>query len=192
MRKMPPEIIRIAEKDYKALFNKAKEISELQDDKLSLRTAVKFTGRNRFPSVEQLKQHDVKRNMRTFLPFLLYYTIPGLFDTDEPGFEDTISYINYLLSTYVDIVDDEDVKKIEKVLPNSWANSTLETRKSIFRPLIVYYGREEFETFLRDLGFKKFMSFYGLKEKDIKDGIKDKKLRSDLYEVWNAVQYEPI
>lgn len=192
MQKLPPEIIRITKKDYDALLAKAKEISYLQDDKISLRTAVKFTGRNRFPSVEQLKAHDIKRNLRTFLPFLLYFTIPGLFDEDEPGFEDTISYIKHILSTYVDIVDDEDMKKIEKILPNTWANSALEKRMNIFRPFIIYYGREEFETFLKDLGFKKFMSSYGLKEKDVKDGIKDKKLRSDLYEVWNAVQYEPL
>ena len=192
MRKDPPEVIRISEKDYRLCVRKAKAIKKQEDDRIILRTAVKFTGRNRYPSVEQLKRHDAARNMRKLLPFLIYFREPETYQNDEPEFENTRDYINYLFNNYVDIVDDADMEPIDKVFPNVWTNSDEEARKDLLRPLIIYYGREEFETFLKDLGYKKFMSSYGLKKKDCKDGVKDKTLRNHLYKVWEAVQSEPI
>lgn len=192
MKKKQPEVIRVAQRDYNLMVKKARAIQKLADDRASLRTAVKFTGRNRFPTVEQLEEHDVANHMRSFLPFLVYYREPQVFYSDDSEFERTREYLNNLFDLCVDIVEDEDMDPINSVTPFVWEKYTDDEKRALFRPLIGYYGNDEFDSFVKDLGFKRFMGAYGLKKKDCKNGVHNQKLRSHLKKIWDFVQEEPL
>ena len=67
------EIVRISKSEYDTMVANAKKIQEYTDDANEARTVMKFTDRNSFPTVEEMKQHDVIHNLRKIfaIPYLL-------------------------------------------------------------------------------------------------------------------------
>lgn len=182
------EIVRISKSEYDTMVANAKRIQEYTDDANEARTVMKFTDRNNFPTVEEMKQHDVIHNLRKYLPFLIYYHTQEVFASDVEELERSKEYINEVLSEFLEIVDDEDVAAINALTPGVWKKAGCKQRHRIFAPLIAYYGWNEFETFIKDLGWKKFMGAYNYTQKNAKDGEDCPKLRDDLAKIWDELQ----
>ena len=65
------EIVRISKSEYDTMVANAKKIQEYTDDANEAKTVMKFTDRNNFPTVEEMKQHDVIHNLRRYLPSII-------------------------------------------------------------------------------------------------------------------------
>lgn len=186
---MLEEIVHISQSDYNDLVEQAKEVQACTDQENDQQAVVKFIDRNNFPTIEAMKKHRVKYNMRKYLPYLIFYSDSSIYYNEDPEFEISQAYIRELLENYIDIIDDDDIRPVNSVTSGAWRKMSLEDRANVFRELIGYYGRNEFETFLKDLGWKKFMNGYGYSLKNYNEGKEpDENLREDLIAVWDLLQ----
>lgn len=186
---MKEEIIRVIRSDYESILERAKKIRDHTDEPGEKSNIANFLDRKNFPTIEDLEYYDVKYNIRKYLEYLVFYSV---YSCDDPEFEKTQIYIRGLLEQYVDIVEDEDFAPIVSFTPGLWKASSVENRAKAFRPFMEYYGIDEFETMITDLGWKKFMTAYGYTQKDFGEGKRCNQIREDLAEVWDFVQNEPL
>lgn len=182
------EMIRISRSEYNTLVKKAEEVQRHTDDTKETKTVMKFTERNNFPTVEEMIHHDVIHHLRKYLPFLIYYHTQEIFTTNEEELKRSKSYIKKIIEELVDIVDDDDVSKINSMTPGNWKKLSYEEKRNILEPLISYYGWNEFNNFIKDLGWKKFMEAYGYTQKDAKKGLESPELKDELAQIWDDLQ----
>ena len=182
------EIIRISQSEYNQLVKKAKDVQEHTDETNETKTVMKFTDRNNFPTVEEIERHNVIHNLRKYLPFLVYYHTQKIFTTNEKELKRSKEYIAKIIKELVDIVDDDDVAEINSITPGVWKKASHEQKCNILAPLISYYGWNEFENFVKDLEWKKFMMAYGYTQKKAKDGLESPELREELASIWDTLQ----
>lgn len=186
------EIIHIARSEYNKMVETAKEIQSYTDDQNENRTIIKFLDRHNFPRIADMERYRVKHDMRKFLPYLVFYSDPSIYWNEDEEFEKSQKYIQNLIAAYVFIVEDEDFEPILSMTPGIWKRADINERADCFRALVEYYGQNEFETFMRDLGWKKFMAAYEYSQKDFNDGKRCDALREDLALLWDFLQDEPF
>lgn len=179
-------MIRIARSKYEHLLQAAKRL----DDNTLHDQGTVFTARNIYPAISDLESHHVRENFRKFMPYVLYYA--EIYQTDDPEFVPVQDYLKDMCAECLDVVDDSDLEQIRKLTPSTWKKLTLEERADVLEPLISYYSPDEFEGFLEDLGWQRFMTAYGITQKKWKDGDGDSKMRIDLACVWDCVQTRPL
>lgn len=179
------DVIRVTETKYAEYIKIANQI-EISTDSGSVGAGrAAFPEQNGFPTVDELEEHRAGEHLREYLPYLLYYD--KAFKHSTPEFEETKKYIDALLE-YVDIVEDKDVKKIKELTAEKWKGMTLQERAETFAPLMEYYNPGEFDNFIKDLDYYKFMSFYGCTKLKYRTAGKYKGLVKDLHDIWDIVQ----
>lgn len=183
-----PEIIRITRKQEEEMIRICKEVQRRTSDPEESRAFVKFQERGHIPTIRELEDHHVAEKMRKYLPYLIFYREPEVFDSDSPDLPLLREYIDRLFAEYVDYVDEEDVSGIEELTPAVWLKMPLEERAKVFYPLISYYGFNEFDTFRKDLGFQPFMKAYETTKRKMKKGHIPSAMLLDLRAVWDYVQ----
>lgn len=138
-----------------------------------------------------LRENAVEERAREFLPWLIYYR--DVYKPDSGNTEEcreSQQYIRGVLDDCLDIIPDEAVSSIDCVSPKKWRNMSLERRCEVFRELVSYYSRGEYDGFLKDLGWRRFMTFYRIRDRA---GYAEcEELTEDLLEIWEALQAEPF
>ena len=125
--------------------------------------------RDNYPTAEMLQENGVGERVREFLPWLIYYR-----DVYEPDSGNT----------------EECRRSRDRVTPKKWGDMDLERRCGVFRELVSYYSWQEYGGFLKDLGWRRFMSFYRITDRS---GYAEcERLTEDLMEVWEKLQTEPV
>lgn len=185
-----PELVRMPYKKFMALQDTAREIrKQIDTGKGKIRDL--FTEVDNYPSVEDLKSHHVAENIRKYLPYLVFYITPEAFSCDEEGFEETSSYIKEVIRDNVDLIEDESYDKFAVLQPGEWKRMSVKDRAAVFYDWILYYNPSEFETFIKDIGYLRFMTAYDLTEPAYMSGKECPDLERDLKEIWDTVQAEP-
>ena len=186
---MAPEMIRMPRKRYRELERIAEKIREKVNEGRS-KVADVFTEADNYPTVETLKAHRVNEHLREFLPYLVFYYNPKSFNSKDTEFKKTKDYIGKLFNEYLDIIDDEEFDRFSGILPGEWKKMSLEEKVEAYRDWISYYNMEEFDSFMRDLGYLKFMGAYQFTEAAYKAGEQCPNLIWDMKDVWDAAQKE--
>lgn len=182
-----PSKVRIAHTDYRKMVDVAKKVKAAAKKK-EYEGIVSFNP-SFFPTREDLEEHYVKYSLRKYLPYLVYYREPDIYESDGPEFDKTREYINSLFDRYVIFMDDSDCVGIRRMDPDTWAAMSPEERAAVLAPVIGYYSRNEFGAFCRDLGWLPFMKYARLSRRKFQqDGGINKRIRNDLEEIWNIVK----
>ena len=177
-----PETIRISRSSYEDIKERVrktlKKAKKDEDDGCMAFAA------ERYPTLKELKEHDVKMNLRKYFPYLILYR--EVYETDEEAFYEARQYIDDLFDDYVEIIDDDDIRPICEMTPEKWKTLTLEEKCEVFDRLLQYYGYNEFETFFLDLGYQPYMAYRKVTPKKYrkKDGIKT--IEKELRKIWDA------
>lgn len=182
-----PSKVRITHADYRKMVSVAKKIKAAAKKK-EYEGIMSFNP-SLFPTEDELEDHYVKYSLRKYLPYLVYYREPDIYESDGPEFEKTREYINSLFDRYVVFMEDRDCAGIRRMDPDTWAGMSAEERAAVLAPVISYYSRNEFSAFCRDLGWLPFMKYARLSRRKFQhDGGINKRIRNDLEEIWDIVQ----
>ena len=116
--------ITIKSSVYEQIIEAAKEINRRTDNEDLKERRKKFLRRKDFPTVEVLEQHNIKTNFETFLPYLIYYMEPEIFqlNPDEEPYKSntnlykqdceklkrTRKYIRDIFNERVEIIYDDE------------------------------------------------------------------------------------
>lgn len=116
--------ITIKSSVYEQIIEAAKEINRRTDNEDLKERRKKFLRRKDFPTVEILEQHNIKTNFETFLPYLIYYMEPEIFqlNPDEEPYKSntnlykqdceklkrTRKYIRDIFNEKVEIIYDDE------------------------------------------------------------------------------------
>ena len=180
-----PETVRITYGDYNKMVETAKKaIAYSEEQEKEGRVAFDPSA---FPLLEDLTEHDIRYQMRKYLPYLVIYYEPGMFETDSDDYEATKEYVQSLFDNYVQLMDDEDCEAIRSMTPEKWAAMNVDERADVLRPMIWYYGWNEFDSFRRDLGWLPFMTYAKCSKKKYMEGKKNTRIENDLRDVWAKV-----
>ena len=186
MGKMP-ELIRMTDSRYRQIV----AAGELIEKNRGGRVDLLFVDRDNYPTAEMLRENAVEERIREFLPWLIYYR--DVYRPDEGGTEECLrsrQCIEGILSEWLDIIPDEAVASIDCVSPKKWGNMNLERRCGAFRDLVGYYSWSEYDGFLKDLGWRRFMSYYGIRDRS---GYAEcEELTEDLLDVWEELHAGPV
>ena len=185
------ELVRITESRYREVINTVSCVEKtIEED--PRREAVRFMRiRDSFPTVEALKKMEAESRIRDLYPWLIYYRdayVPD--EEDREKYDLTRQYIKKILTEWLDVIPDEAAAPIMETRPRKWGMMDLASRCDVFRELISYYQADEFEGFMKDLGWQAFMRFYKIENK--KDYNDCDQLRTDMREVWDKLQSESI
>ena len=154
--------IRIPQKKYDDIVEKGKIIRGYMENNMENRRNVLFTTMSYFPRREELERRMPQMDMRESLPFIIFYSDPAIYDRkDDEALQDTRKFMQSLISKYVDIIEDEDYERVESITPGAWKSMSEEEREERFEPMILYYKEDEFDSFVKDLEYQKFMGAYG-------------------------------
>ena len=181
-RKDYPEIIRITRSDYLKKMEKAAMIYK-RSEELAAKGIITFDP-YLYPRVEEMEEHEAAYNLRRYMDYLIGFTDPTLIDIDDDEFVKTRKYITDLFRSCVEIMDDEDMEGIKTLTPERWKRMTVEERWEVFNPMLMYYGWNEFETFLKDLGWQPYMEYAHYTKKKYEKGNKSETVIDDLQAVW--------
>lgn len=180
-----PTFVRIKKKDYDELLRKARLIDEEStQDKLS--NVNRFKNRNVYPTISSLKQHNVEINLKKYVPYLLYYK--DIYQSNETDFLEAREYIQELFDNWVEIIPEKAYLGLEEISSIDWKKKTLEERIELLEEFILFYGFDEFETFLGDLGWMRFMRAYRLYEVRYNAKEYPKRFYKEMKTIWNIVQ----
>ncbi len=150
-----------------------------------------FVDRDNYPTAEMLRENAVEERIREFLPWLIYYR--DVYKPDEGSTEECMKSrqcIESILNDWLDIIPDEAVESIDCVSPKKWGNMNLERRCGVFRELVSYYSWSEYDGFLKDLGWRRFMTFYRIRDRA---GYAEcEELTEDLLDVWEELHAGPV
>lgn len=183
------ELVRIPKKRYQELIMEGKEIVRLLNDPSEKRRNMQFRAMPAYPRVEELEKYLPDLDTRESLSFIIFYSSEEIFNIpDDPEAARTREYLKRYFMENVDVIDDEDYEKIETISPSVWKSLNQSERKNCFSGLIGYYGRDEFETFVKDLGYMDFMGAYGCSRAKYERGDINPVIIHDLKKIWNAVQ----
>lgn len=184
-RKDLPESVRLTESDYRQMVEKAKN-AVTYAKKMAEEGHVAFDA-DLFPTEEDLISHDVKYDLRRYLPMLVIYYEPGLFESDDEDYPEAKNYIDEIIDEYVVIMDDEDCREIREMTPEKWREMDLQARCDVLDPMVSYYAWNEFDSFMKDLGYLPFMRYAGYSKKKHSSGIKSERLESDMMDIWEEL-----
>lgn len=179
-----PEITRISKKDYNRYKKLAIQVNKRTEDINESNHDLRFVGKNHFPSVKELEGHHIKYEVRKYLPILLFYDTIEL-DNESDEYTETKEYIKYLLDNYVEVINDKDVRAVDKLSKRNWNEYSIEKLVKAFRPLLKHYTKNEFNTFLLDLKWKKFMTLEKYTSLDYIPGYMPNITYNKLNEIWN-------
>lgn len=177
--------VKIAKGLLEKYIEMAKEIEKETNDVKSGNHTVKFPGKNHFPTVEEMISHNVEKELRKYLPMLIFYRQSDI-DDGSAEYEDFKNYIDNVFEKYLEPVENEVFEQIESLTKKKWKEMSLDKKVKIFKPLIDHYKDDEFGLFLSDLGWKKFMSLKGYTKKSFKQGYMPEENILALKEVWDA------
>lgn len=180
-----PETVRITQSDYDRMVDNAKEV-EKEVERNEKEGHIMFDP-VMFPLPEELDEYDVRHEMRKFLPYLVYFKEKDICGLKNPELDETRKRIEELFEKYVVIMDDEDCEEIRNMTPERWKEMSDAERSEVLEPIILYYRPNEFETFLKDLGWLPFMRYARYSEKNYREGKTSKRLEKDLLSIWEIV-----
>lgn len=183
------ELVRIPEKRYQELINVGKEIVRLLNDPSEKRRNMQFRAMPAYPRVEELEKYLPALDTRKSLPFIIFYSSEEIFDIPgDPEAARTREFLKRYFAENVDVIEDVDYEKIEAISSSVWKSLSPTERQNCFSGLVGYYGRDEFETFVKDLGYMDFMGAYGCSRAKYEKGDINPVIIHDLKKIWNAVQ----
>ena len=183
------EYVRITQKRLNELIAIGKRVIEVTDDHSEIRRGMKFKAMMQFPTVDELERFMPEMPVREAVPFLVFYGSGEVFDIPgDPDFAKTKEFVSRYFRENVDVIDDADYERVSRISPAAWRKMPSGKREEAFDGLISYYGPDEFETFVKDLGYLPLMGAYGLSSARYSKGELDPLLAHDLLKVWKAVQ----
>lgn len=184
-----PEKVRIPQKRYDELVRHGKIMREYMKDHMENRRNMLFTSMESYPHEKDLKDHLQKMDIREALPYIVFYSRPDIYDREgDEELHRTQAFMQKIIDTYVDVIEDEDYERVEKITPGAWKSMSDEKRTECFEGMILYYTEGEFDSFLKDLGYQKFMNAYDYSQSMYKEGEECTKLVRDLKKIWDSVQ----
>ena len=178
--------IRMKESEFKELIVVAKAIEKSSDDINESNHLLRFSGKNYYPTVDELKKHDIEKNIDKFLPTLLFYYVAEI-DDGSQKYKEMKEYVSNVIVNKVKAYNDEDLKPIESLTKYAWDNLKKETEINTFKKFIDNYNDDEFNSFVLDLGWKKFMVLSNPKytKRDFVQGEMPEVTYNKLKTVWN-------
>lgn len=186
IRNGAPETIYITQGDYNEIVRKLKKIDRCVA--YNEEEGNTYFDPMLFPKEEDLEEKDVRHNIRKYLPYLIFYREPEIFDIDDDDFRETRRYIEDLFEEYVIIMEDEDCQPVRDVSAEKWQEMTLEEKCQLFRPMIEYYEIHEFDGFYKDLGWQPFMRWSGCTKKQyLEEGGNIEEIKKELMVIWETV-----
>jgi hypothetical protein len=180
-----PETVRITQSDYDRMVEAAREVEK--EVKRNEKEGRIMFDPMMFPLPEELDEYDVRHEMRKFLPYLVYFKEKDICGLKSPELDETRRRIEELFEKYVVIMDDEDCEEIRNMTPERWKEMSDAERSEVLEPIILYYRPNEFETFLKDLGWLPCMRYARYSEKNYREGKTSKRLEKDLLSIWEIV-----
>ena len=109
---------------------------------------------------------------------------------EDEGYIETLKYIKKLFEYHLDIIEDKDLLPLQIVPSALWRRMKKEEKKELLRPVVEYYGMNEFLSFIHDLEYMNFMQSYGFKEKDYKEKDYPEKMFIELKKLFDEIQGE--
>ena len=181
------ELVRITQKRYREVLEICRFIEDRTDSGEEGDFPYAFPDRRNIPAAAELKGRNLEEKIRQIYPYLIYYRDVYKPEPGDENYSELREYFNRILTDWLDIIEDSDMDPVEEMTPGQWKQLSLEEKCLIFGNLLSYYSPYEFDTFIRDLGWKKFMGAYeGIKEKE--KYAENEKLLDDLEKIWEAVQ----
>lgn len=177
--------IKISKKKFKKYKDMALAIEKESKNHENTNQNIKFHGRNHYPTVSEMLDHNVENNLKKYLPTLIFYDLGDIDDGSE-DYKQFKSFVKYLFDEYLVIVDNEVVLPIINLTKKNWDSFNLKEKTDIFKPLIDYYDSDEFGVFLCDLGWQKFMRMSKYSKKNFVVGYMPNELVSELKRVWDC------
>lgn len=181
------ELVRLTDSRYRQIL----AAGQLIEKNRGGREDFLFMDRDNYPTAEMLQENGVGERVREFLPWLIYYR--DVYEPDSGNTEEcrrSRQCIESILREWLDIIPDEAMAPVDRVTPKKWGDMDLERRCGVFRELVSYYSWQEYGVFLKDLGWRRFMSFYRITDRS---GYAEcERLTEDLMEVWEKLQTEPV
>ena len=180
------EIVRIPSRRYEQMRDIARRIARATDDPDEHRNSLKFWDKEIFPTVEDMESHHVAENLRKYLPFLIFHV-----EIRQHGYDYEMArqYILDIFHEYLDVIDDDAMDPILAITPAAWKKMSITEKVDAFDELVSYYGREEFESFLKDLEYCPFMgAFLTRKKYEERDAEAMLPLKKELQAIWLICQ----
>lgn len=182
-----PGSVRISKGDYEALKERAKKINAYALKK-EQQGEVAFSP-SLFPTVEELEEHGVKYRIREFLLYLVFYREPEICGLgDDRDYLDTKEYIDQLFANYVVEMEDEDCEGIRSMTAERWKKMSMAERAAVLEPVMAYYGWNEYDNFIKDLGWLPFMQYARCSEARYRKNGMSTRLSNDMETLWDMVQ----
>lgn len=188
---MNEELVRISQRRYDEIVKIGRGIDQLPTETLEELKIPEFTDKRNYPSAEDLESFGAPQKVRDWLPYLIFYR--DVFqpeEGEEEEFGKTRDYIDELLNEWLDVIPDEAFSKIDKLTAAGWAKLDAQERCDCFRELMEYYNPNEYNSFIKDLGWKNFMGAYDIHDR--KNYAMAEDLVDDLKKIWEEVQSEPL
>lgn len=177
-----PETIRISKSSYCDMIERV--MKTLERTKKEEEDGHMVFAPERYPTLEELRDHDVIHNLRQYLPYLVLYR--EVYETDEDEFYEARQYIDEVIENYVEIIDDSDIRPVSEITPEKWKTMTMEDKCNAFDGIFQYYGYNEFEAFLSDLGYQPYMAFRNMNPKKYRQREGTKKIEKELRKIWDT------
>lgn len=182
-------ILRIRQKVYNHHLAVGREIDEVMQAKNNSEHIAfeLFPGKHDFPTVSVLRQERVEYHLRKLLPYLIYYK-DVYKNEDNPAVAEMKAYLGEIFDNYLEVIPDKDYELLDSKTGATWRNASLEERAESMEDIIAYYGFDEFDEFIKDLGYFPFMRHYKLTLKNFKANDFPQDMLNDLKAVWDKVQ----
>lgn len=185
------EIVHMTQHEYNRLVEIAKTIHKNTEDMSNMNFRVQFNNQLDFPTVESLISHDIENNLREFLPYIIFYRVipfPSLVNNEE--YINTLKYIEKLFVYHFDLIEDKDMLPLQITKAALWKKMKKEEKMDLLRPIVSYYGTNEFVSFLKDLKWMDFMEFYKLKETEQRRYDYPEQMFKELKRLFDEIQEE--
>ena len=185
------EVVHMTQHEYDRLVEIAKTIHKNTEDMSNMNFRVQFNNQLDFPTVESLISHDIENNFREFLPYIIFYRVipfPSLVNNEE--YINTLKYIEKLFVYHFDLIEDKDMLPLQITKAALWRKMKKEEKMDLLRPIVSYYGTNEFVSFLKDLKWMDFMEFYKLKETEQRRYDYPEQMFKELKRLFDEIQEE--
>lgn len=185
------EVVHMTQHEYNRLVEIAKTIHKNTEDMSNMNFRVQFNNQLDFPTVESLISHDIENNLREFLPYIIFYRVipfPSLVNNEE--YINTLKYIEKLFVYHFDLIEDKDMLPLQITKAALWKKMKKEEKMDLLRPIVSYYGTNEFVSFLKDLKWMDFMEFYKLKETEQRRYDYPEQMFKELKRLFDEIQEE--
>lgn len=185
------EVVHMTQHEYDRLVEIAKTIHKNTEDMSNMNFRVQFNNQLDFPTVESLISHDIENSFREFLPYIIFYRVipfPSLVNNEE--YINTLKYIEKLFVYHFDLIEDKDMLPLQITKAALWRKMKKEEKMDLLRPIVSYYGTNEFVSFLKDLKWMDFMESYKLKETEQRRYDYPEQMFKELKRLFDEIQEE--